>query len=183
MIVNLSELKTYLGIESVAEQEVLKQCLRYGEAFVSGYIGKALEEATFTEYFDGGNPSVLLKNTPISSITSVQENAGTQENPDWETVDGDEYFSDLTAGVIRHETAFTKGIGNVKVVYVGGYTQSTLPSDLGMVIVEIASMIYKRRRSQGIKSESISGGGSIDWAENLLTYQKNILSRYRSLRV
>lgn len=85
---------------------------------------------TVTEYHDGGYGAVLLNQAPVASITSVTEyDAGTPTVLTAETatsagtylLDGEQIIRRETF----HDTCFTPGRRNVKVVYVAGRAADT----------------------------------------------------------
>lgn len=118
-----------------------------------------------TEYYDGdGTRHLHLIRYPGISVTSVTSDharvfgAGT-------LVAATDYYLDKRQGRIvllpQAATAFatvgvfSKGAGNVKVVYQGGYAAGAIPADLEEAAILWVSAIFTRRKQLGILSQSI----------------------------
>lgn len=73
-ITTISAFKTHAGISGSAEDAFLTQILLQVEASLQRHIGRQIEAATVTEYYDGdGTNSLWLRRTPVQSITSVYQ--------------------------------------------------------------------------------------------------------------
>lgn len=77
-------IKTLLGISDTSLDAVLAVLIPQADAIIKGYLGREIEQTTYTEYYSGsGNQVIVLNQTPVQSITSVNE-------------DRDGYFGDGT---------------------------------------------------------------------------------------
>lgn len=94
------------------------------------FCNRRFMQATHTnELHDGSDPNyrtyrttLILKNAPVHSISSIQYNAGTNSDPDWTAFDADTYDVDLQSGLIYFDRALPTGRRNIRVTYVAGYT-------------------------------------------------------------
>ncbi len=67
-------LKTLLGISDASMDEVIDLLILQADAIIKGYLGREIEQATYTEYYSGsGDQVIILNQTPVRSITSVNE--------------------------------------------------------------------------------------------------------------
>lgn len=181
MMAKLSEIKEYLGLAGVTEHDDLLEALSLSvSAWIERYTGRKFEQATATEYFDGGTKELFLGSFPIISVTSVKQNVGTQNTPVWQTISAEEYVKYFPTGVILHTSVFPSGDQNIEVVYVAGY--AVLPEDIKHLAKELIGRRFNQRKAQGIKAESI-GSARIDWNTELTEEQKMILENYRKVRV
>lgn len=128
--------------------------------------------ATRTEKYNGlYSPEIVLRNTPVSSVTSVQL---IYDDGSTSTVSSDEYRYDPASGVLRllydyfgwglgwestepatYQKApgyfvgpfprFAAGLNNVQVTYAGGW--STIPQDLQRVATQAVVDLYLNRRT------------------------------------
>lgn len=64
---------------------------------------------------------LITKNAPISTVTSIQYNAGTNSNPSWTTFDEDDYDIDYDAGLIHFGYALPRGKRNIRITYTAGW--------------------------------------------------------------
>lgn len=67
-------IKTLLGISDTSLDDVIDLLIPQADAIIKGYLKREIEEATYTEYYSGtGDQTLILKQTPVQSITSVNE--------------------------------------------------------------------------------------------------------------
>lgn len=77
-------IKTLLGFSDTSLDAVLAILIPQADEMIKGYLQREIEQATYTEYYSGsGNQVIVLNQTPVQSITSVNE-------------DRDGYFGDGT---------------------------------------------------------------------------------------
>lgn len=155
-IITKSDYKTLKGISATTYDAVLDAMLPMLQGLVEDTIGRAFDTGTYTETWDGlGSPSVFLRNTPITSVTSVTLlspgssvvvdsstytfNAATGEvsfRPrSWGRVVVDD-FGQLAPNPQVPWPQFPEQFQSVRVVYVGGY--SIMPPGLKMAMVRFA---------------------------------------------
>jgi hypothetical protein len=120
-----------------------------GSDAVEAYCDRVFTEGTFTDRIDGTNlPSVWLKATPISSVTSVTLDGAVLPVADYslDTVTGQLWRGPWGPGDANHRHCWPSGVGNIVVVYVAGY--ATIPP-----LVKRATILAVKRLS-----EADSGG-------------------------
>lgn len=176
----LSELKSYLGITSSSDDAELTRLMRAAASRIEGECGRPIGgflSKSRTELLNPtGDPSIFIRNTPVTSITSVKRIA-----PDGTTttIDADDYRFDPVTGEIRlivDEDAswytgdiravdwrllkgrgFWEGFRSVEVVSVGGYTPATMPRDLQQAAIEVAKDLWlMRKMNPTLQSESLA---------------------------
>ena len=176
-----AKVKTYLGITASTDDALIATLVLAAQAKIERFCNRKFDSATFTEYYDGNNqPSIVLTNPPIDSITSVGFLASSTT---YTTIDATSYVFDTESGIVellggvrvlwelggdvRTFCVFPKGTNAVKVVYVGGY--STIPYDLEHATNELVGLMYggsaavRQARLTGLQSESL-GYESRTWA-------------------
>lgn len=174
-----------------ATEAIVTALIPIVQAQLERWTGRTFDTATFTQYDDGQNlPFVMLRNTPITSITSwkiIGDDASET------TIDATAYRFDPNTGKLgfiderygRFAGVWDNGwldgpltefgfVGalpdrfrNSKVVYVGGY--ATIPADLKQLAREmISSMIADGAGGAGtdaaIQSESLGSYSYTKWA-------------------
>lgn len=165
--------------------------------YLEGETGRRFKETTYTnESYQIINPAtkvVLLKNPPVSSVTSIQYRTGLKSSPNWTEFPNDDWdiLSDGAGGVIQ-VWGLVGGINTLRVSYVGGYkidfanagspTAHTLPFDISDLAERLTVKMFKRRESDGRSSESFQGG-TVQWKELLDDVDKQIIARYRQLPI
>jgi hypothetical protein len=76
MLINLTEVKTFLkkSLADTSEDALLKQIIGAVDAEAKKFFDRQIEQATYTDYYDGNNSRVLLLNEyPVTSVASVYE--------------------------------------------------------------------------------------------------------------
>ena len=91
----------------------------YVDAAIKRYVGYDVEQATYTETFDGNEQQdIFLRHVPVASITSVTEDGNTLTQGNEE-----DYANCYDNEELRRITIRWSGIKpkNISVTYVGGY--------------------------------------------------------------
>lgn len=175
-MITKTEVKSYLGITANTYDTVLDLLVSGCVAFVENQIRRKIDSATFTEYHNGGKARYFVKNSPMTALTSVHYNAGTQHTPNWTAVDLENVTFEENGTV--YAPGLPDGTRNIKIVYVGGY--AAVPGDLAMVIVQLTAKAFEQRNAQG-KSREAMGGVQVDWKAELAPEQLETIKRYRRL--
>lgn len=146
-----------------------------GQTLGAGTAGNVFNsQLSFTEVYDGnGSDTLYLRNRPVASVQSLAiENLTIPLSTGWGSAG---YFID-TAGSslgLRNGTwpgttsptgsplagsfYFWRGRGNIFITYTAGYAST--PTDIQQAVVQMASILYKRRNWLDEKSRSMAGGG------------------------
>lgn len=153
----LSQVKTFLGITSSAEDALITTMLDRTTKLIQNYVGRDLVQTTYTDVkYDGdGCKDLLLINYPIITLTSVYDDydrifgADSLLVEDDGTNDGDYIIIKKgevdNPGIIRRidGACWIEGDQNIKISYVGGY--ATIPTDLVQAQIDWLSFIYRNK--------------------------------------
>lgn len=165
MIDTLSNVKTYLDIDGSGYDSILTSFCESADASIKAYLHRDLEEAEYTEYYDGTGTSVLIfRKMPVTStdnITSISY----WDGDSYEALDSNDYSRMLILpeqhGVYLEGYTFIKGKLNYKVVYTAGYTSDTMPEDIKRAFRELVLLMYDnsplKNRTVG-KLNKVEGG-------------------------
>lgn len=155
-ICTAAQYKTFKGISASTYDAQLAVVIPAAQAAVERFCNRVFDTATFTETFSGdASGFYLLKNAPITSITSVSRLTRNSDGTETATaLPVQSYRFDAETGelflvprgktkVTSHDyfgapyvsnwahPSFTEGFGNYRVVYVGAYGGSySMPTDL-----------------------------------------------------
>ena len=69
---SLSDLKLHLGVTGSGDDILLDQLQVAAEGFIAEYCGRAFDGGSFTEYFSGGDRLLVLRNFPVTAVTSLK---------------------------------------------------------------------------------------------------------------
>jgi hypothetical protein len=164
-LTTLDNVKSYAEVAGAGDDTLLTRLISAWSARFRALTDRDISQQTYTETRDGsggrvagawgaggGATRLLLRNYPVSSVTSV-------------TVDGDAIPKIVNAGdsgwVLKGDVVelvgyrFTPGIQNVVVVYVAGF--ETTPLDVEQAVIEMVIWNYKARDRMGQNSKSVGG--------------------------
>ncbi|OPL13707.1 MAG: hypothetical protein AVO39_10235 [delta proteobacterium MLS_D] len=155
-LIELDEIKRYLKLTTNDEDDFLQQAINDWSDALETRLNRVIKSADYEdERHHGGKLAILLKNMPVSAISSI--------TVDDEELDSDDYTFDTDSGIVRMATGypFDGGPGSVLVSYTAGY--ETAPGDIRRGIMQIVALEYylsARGQKALIKSgENIQGGG------------------------
>ena len=126
---SVSDVQQFLQVDlnSTVEASVTNTFIPYVDAAIKRYLGHDVEQATYTEVFDGAEQQDLfLRHIPIASITTVTEDSNT-------LVSGNEKdYVHYDNGRLRRIVVRWSGIKpkNISVTYVGGYQSADIPEQI-----------------------------------------------------
>ncbi len=188
-LIALADLKEQVKISGSGEDTHLNRAINKAGGYCKNFSGRNFVQKIRTEYYDGeGDRELILKNVPISSITSIHSDtlrvfgSGTE-------ITSANYMLRKESGIIElwnNESFFPTGRGNIKVVSVAGYLVGTdVPDDLQEANLLIAQHFYKsffQKQRIDIQSETV-GDRSISYREaDIPKKAKDILKKYRVIR-
>jgi hypothetical protein len=174
-----ASIKQVLGIPTAITQhdDYIDVLVNVVDSEILGYTGiTALTQTTITEKHDiteNIQSELLLRNFPVSSVTSLKVNDSTTPTSD--------YYIDSDVGVIRLSTLgsfFPVGRQSIEVEYVCGY--SSVPHDLSYAASLLAASHFNGGRHAGMLYEQV-GTYRYRRREGLPDDVINILARYRRL--
>lgn len=174
-IASTANYKTRSGISTAGYDTVLDVLLPAVQADLERACGRAFDQATYTdeEYHGRGERSIWLRNTPVTTLTTVKtrDNAGTAT-----TLESTDYRLDGTTGELRRlepsdwareERPRVLGIStagypvwpdemlNVLVTYTGGY--ATAPDDLKNLFYTLVDAAWDNIRENWTLAQAADG--------------------------
>lgn len=136
-IVSLQEVKNWLSISRTADDETLRMLSVTASDICESVegTGRIWRRQTFIETFDGGKYTIQLKNTPVTSVTSVMY--------DGSTLDSSQYDIQASAGILYNFSGWFPYSGhrrNTTVIYVAG--GGKIPSPVRYGVLELVRHLY-----------------------------------------
>lgn len=156
-IVTLEQYKTYMGINSVNQNEIISQLIPQITSYIKTYCGRDFVEWFNTdkvEIHNGGYASILTKEFPIVSVTSIEYSA-----------DYGVTYSSLTDYAVDYENdsivpinacMFPKKINGYRITYKAGY--ATYPEELQLAAMDLIT--YYIRNDTAVKSTRSAGSNT-----------------------
>lgn len=155
MIATLVQLKLYLWITSSDKDALLQLFLDWANQIIETYLWRTISSDNYTEIRDwDGQLFLMLKNIPVTTMTSVHINTWTISTPVRELIPATDYSVDTEEWRINFFVPLCRGFKNYKIMYTAWY--STIPADLVLASCKMASKYYNSRSSDWISSESVA---------------------------
>lgn len=128
-LTTIERIKDRLAIDVTGFDDVLTRMILSATARIEAMCGRRFVQGTYThELHDGSDISgtrrrfLVLKNAPVSTIATIEYQAGTNSNPDWRELDEDSYHADLASGLVDVPGGLPAGFQNIRVTYTGGFS-------------------------------------------------------------
>jgi len=199
-ILTLAEYKEWAGITGTGDDSRLQTLIDYAHVAMRRYCGRSLtdgfESATRTETYEVDASELVLKEWPITSITSItpilaDNTAGTALDSTTYHVDlstgvvslnagqnGRAFTDDATSGVTMSDWAWRPNFGRCTVVYVS----AAPPDDIEMALCRMVDGLYASVRSPGGVASQSLGQWSVSYTSptEAAAGQATLLAPYRS---
>lgn len=181
---SLANVKEHLDIDGsdTTYDAFLTSLVNRSYKVLEAYIGHAIKSATYTEDYDGDSTnSLLLKNYPIISITSIYDDVDRNFTAST-LIPAADYVLDKEEGMVRlfqNTSAFKSGILNVRITYVAGY--ATIPADVEMAGIAHVAWMYRRANTEGTTAQTLGGKSEQYEMSFLPEYLKQMLRPYRKI--
>ncbi|WP_141692860.1 head-tail connector protein [Leifsonia xyli] len=172
-IIQLDDAKAQLNIVTNTHDKMLQSMISAASRMWVNRCGP-VNTQTFDEWYDGGNPRIIVRNSPIVTITRVEEVIGAVTytlNLQTLQPGGDlsawGYSVENTIGQLTRRAAgiampFTPGINNVHVAYTAGYT--AIPEDIALAVTLLVQHLWETTRGAGRRPGQ---GGDDQWSPQL----------------
>jgi hypothetical protein len=181
-LVNLSELKAFLGIVGNEKDALLNILIEQASGVVEGKLNRTFTLTTYTQekYTGSDNKELKLKNFPVVTFSKLEENTSFDNSDNWQEISSSGYWVENETGIITKNTRFRKLTFGYRATYEAGY--SYIPNDIQYLVMSLCGYMMNSGKFEGLKSESL-GDHSISLAgiiqkDSLLN---DIMNRYRDL--
>lgn len=193
-LTTVARVKTRLSIDSAGFDTLLLYIINSVTDFIEGECNRRFKETTYTNEVysitNAGNGFLVLKQAPVSAVSSLQFRAGLKSNPNWtEFVSDDwELMEDGASGIIQIYGAFAQGLNSIRATYTAGYkinfanygdnSTHTLPADVSDLAERMVVKLFKKREAEGKQREDFNGG-TVIWKEILSPEDEMTMAKYR----
>lgn len=165
-------------------------------AFIEKYCGgRRFKQTTHTQEIYNGNMLVgdnksflVLRNAPVSTLTTFQYRTGSKSNPTWVTFQENSFEEMNSVGIIKVHGGLPRGEQNLRVTYTAGYLIDfanygnedlhTLPYELTELAERLVTKIFKKREAEGLESQGFDNANTV-WRQLLDESDITILENYR----
>lgn len=161
----LADAKRHLVVTETTHDAVIQDLINAAVGVIEGLIGP-ITPKTYTETYSGGGYTIVLRHTPVVSVSSVTENWGTinytlTNQPVGQATDAYGYdIENPYSGTLARRTVgsfpfqFFPGEGNVAVTYTAGRT--SVPPDVKLALIRQLRLLwadYQSGRTTGKQSQ------------------------------
>lgn len=203
-LTTLQRVKDRLQFTDTTSDAELTRMINSATDFIERECGKSgLEKApndghfakkTYTNEIYSVNGSrqqyLILRNAPVTTLTSFQWRAGTPSNPNWTSFITDQFelLEDGTTGIVRVYGVMPRLYSNmIRATYIAGYaidwpnagngSTHLLPADLTNTCENLVVRIFKRRQVPGKTGETMQGA-TINWRDALDAMDQQVMKHY-----
>jgi len=166
-LTTVARMKIFLGISSDKHDGLLTLLINYTSEFIKTYTKRTLKSATYTqEEYDGtGTNTIILKNFPVTTFTTLEVNTAVDNVDDWDEIDSDDFWFYDDGRVVLVNGNFIEAPQKYRATYVAGYlidfaneadtTKHTLPMELEFACQKLVSAIFNTRKSEGYTQQKV----------------------------
>lgn len=152
-LTTVADVKESLGIDAgnTSQDNLIIRKINQATLMIEGFCNLPynhhFKETTYTnEEYDGtGSNQLVLKMRPVTSISSFQYRDTVDNQDNWSDTESEDYFSNLSAGVLDLLNTQTNNFNAYRVTYTAGF--STIPADLAEACVMLASALVENSSS------------------------------------
>jgi uncharacterized phiE125 gp8 family phage protein len=187
-LIALADAKAFLQITGSTQDGIIGDLINEVSVWIKNYVGHELLSATYTEYYDGdGTEELILKNFPVTTLTSVNDDPTRVFGAATAKSVASDVMLDASAGVVRlwnNGGIFQRARGNLKVVYVAGYSLATMPYDIQLAVRKMVAFLYRSSYAMpkiGVQTETVGDRTTTYFNEEILKDVGGILKPYRSV--
>lgn len=185
-LVSFQEAATFLKISSEIETPTIEDFINRASIWTNEYTGRRLKSRSNIDIYDGdGSDILLLRDYPVTSITDLRIDDGTNNGSPPQTTSGD-YTVNLQSGLIKLKNGvmFSKGFQNITITYTAGYATPT--ETIKEAVLLYVGHLYRRQYADqkfGVQSETIGDRTTTYGTDDIIPKAKALLNQYRSERV
>jgi hypothetical protein len=140
--------------------------------------GDPILEDTYIEVAPGtGTATLMLRHRPVTHVASVQVDGLSITRSTAANVPG--FVADERAVYLRGGGVFSRGIQNVRVVYVAG--AESVPADVEECVVQGVVLTHKRFPHVDYQSKQLAGEVITFWRETLPAFGAGVLQSRRNV--
>ena len=178
-LVQLSEVKSWLGITTTNDDALLSLLITQISAWADGYTNRTLYTGTYTTECDGkGERRKIVPNWPITGVSSVViDGVSIPASPDG--IRPGFTFNTVLPRITLVGYNFNVGMGNVFITYTAGF--AVFPQNLVLAAKQLIAARYRGRAWTG----KASAGGMAGQSATYFTHDEatpevlRILDSYR----
>jgi hypothetical protein len=140
-IVGLADAQAFLGVYQPALADDVRQVVETSSAAVEGYCGRTWRRQTVVETYDGGRQTLLLRSTPVISITTVTESGTAVTSTGWVL---DPAVGLLHRGTTISPSCWAYGVQNIVVTAVVG--AASIPEPVRYAVLLTSRGLWAERQ-------------------------------------
>ena len=154
MLINVDNVKEFLGITVETDDNILLPLCQAAQDIADGAVDYQLEGSTHIEFQDNDGVDIIqLRNIPIKAVTSIYDDFDRVYGSDTLIPSTDYTFNEKTGVITGVGVNFQRGANNIKVTYLSGYNglgasaYFAMPYDLRQALIYLASAMYLEGKS------------------------------------
>lgn len=166
---SLEDVKESLGIDAgdTSRDNLIIRKINQATQVIEGWCmlayGHHFKETTYTdeEYTGSGINQLSLLMRPVTSISSFQYRGTSQNEDNWDSVETEDYFSNLSTGTINLLSSQGTSFGSVRVTYTAGY--AVIPAALAEACATLAAYLVENGASGSVVKSKQEGQRKVEY--------------------
>ncbi len=148
---SVDDVRDMPGVDSSLSTAFIERKINQATEMIEGYTQRRFKTGTYTEEYDGsGTLELVLRQRPVTAVTSVSARSTSLNDADWDAIPTDQYFLDASAGILTGVSTFYGVNNRWQVVYTAGY--DVIPADLREAAATLATYLVQGNASgQSVK--------------------------------
>jgi hypothetical protein len=196
-LTNRARIKDKLSIDNQNHDTVLDRLITAATDWIESQTNRRFKKTTYTNEtynVDQNRNFLILKQTPVITLSSFQYREGLPNAITWHNVNAAEYelHADPETGIIYCYFTLQRGPNQYRATYDAGYlidfdnindtSKHTLPGDLTELTEKMVIKAFKKREKAGLQSESFDGNQTA-WQKELDAEDEATLNRYKKINL
>ena len=178
--VTLAEMRSFLNISESADtgqDSIIENLLDDLTVAIEDYLGVAIINKAYTEYYDGdGSSTLLVKRYPIVTVTSLTVDTTVESSDDY-------YLYSEAGDIIADGFGFTADHRNITLVYMAGWgaARANVPRPIKLALKLWVSQVYKKHVA--IINQRFAEGATVNFtSEDMPDEVAKKLTPYKVMR-
>lgn len=179
-LINLDSCMAFLSLD-VKNRDRVDILSGWVQARAESIIRRSLDKDDYTFYLDGeGSNTVQIPILPVNSVTSVS----VDYDRVWsDTEDSDDYYTNLTTGILTFYEKIVTGFRVIKIVANAGYDTDNFPADLKLAFYEAIQWNLSRvsDKAFGVRNQSTPDGLTVGYEMVLPMGVQRVFESYKDI--
>ena len=173
----LADVRNWLTLTGTTDDTLISAAITSLSDAMQTWMNRQIASQSYTEQRDGvGSVRLSFANYPVSAVASLSVD-GISIPPAATPQATGFYFN--TKQIFLNDYSFTKGFGNILMIYTAGY--AAVPPELKQAAIQLVSEKYKERQHIGQKNKIVDKETLGFDVNDFPAYVKTMMNNYKKV--